>query len=188
MKKRIYSAILCLSMLLSLLTLVCCSGNNQDGNVGGGDNTDNGGAGDASESIVILYENDVHCAIEGYSKLAAMKKELSGSYDHVGVVSSGDFVQGGTIGAVSRGEYIIRLMNLVGYDAITPGNHERRSMKDADDDPMYDVACKLDLEDLYRENLGVIKLKFGNNSIIYNKHELYAFKHRTLLKKLIYKK
>ena len=77
-----------------------------------------------SESIVILYENDVHCAIDGYSKLAAMKTELRGSYDHVGVVSSGDFVQGGTIGAVSKGEYIINLMNRVGYDAIALGNHE----------------------------------------------------------------
>ena len=27
-------------------------------------------------TVVILYENDVHCAVEGYSKLAAMKKEL----------------------------------------------------------------------------------------------------------------
>lgn len=74
--------------------------------------------------IAILYENDVHCAVEGYSKLAAMKAELKSSYDHVGVVSSGDFVQGGTLGAVSKGEYIINLMNLVGYDAITLGNHE----------------------------------------------------------------
>lgn len=77
-----------------------------------------------NESIVILYENDVHCAVEGYSKLAAMKTELKAQYDHVGVVSSGDFVQGGTLGAVSKGEYSVRLMNLVGYDAISPGNHE----------------------------------------------------------------
>ena len=27
-----------------------------------------------NEDIVILYENDVHCAVEGYSKLAAMLK------------------------------------------------------------------------------------------------------------------
>ena len=40
------------------------------------------------------------------------------------MVSSGDFVQGGTLGAVSKGEYIVELMNLVGYDAIAPGNHE----------------------------------------------------------------
>lgn len=48
-----------------------------------------------TETIVILYENDVHCAVEGYSKLAAMKNELSEDYEYVGVVSSGDFVQGG---------------------------------------------------------------------------------------------
>ena len=76
------------------------------------------------DTIVILYENDVHCAIEGYSKLAAMKKELLETYSNVGVVSSGDFVQGGTMGAVSKGEYIVNLMNKVGYDAITLGNHE----------------------------------------------------------------
>ena len=30
------------------------------------------------------------------------------------------------------------------------GNHEKRSLKEADDDPMYDIMSKLDLEDLYR--------------------------------------
>ena len=77
-----------------------------------------------TDTIVILYENDVHCAVEGYSKLAAMKKELSETYTNVGVVSVGDFVQGGTLGAVSKGEYIVNLMNKVGYDAIALGNHE----------------------------------------------------------------
>lgn len=43
-----------------------------------------------------------------------------------------------------------------------PGNHEGRSGKDADDDPMYDIMCKLDLEDLYRENLAFIKIQIGN--------------------------
>lgn len=76
------------------------------------------------EKIVILYENDVHCAVEGYTKLAAMKEELKSSYDYVGVVSVGDFVQGGTLGTISSGEYIVNLMNLVGYDAIALGNHE----------------------------------------------------------------
>ena len=77
-----------------------------------------------NDTIVILYENDVHCAVEGYSKLAAMKNELMESYANVGVVSAGDFVQGGTLGAVSKGEYIVNLMNKVGYDAIALGNHE----------------------------------------------------------------
>ena len=30
----------------------------------------------SSDDIIILYENDVHCAVEGYAKLAAMKQEF----------------------------------------------------------------------------------------------------------------
>lgn len=41
------------------------------------------------------------------------------------------------------------------------GNHERRSGKDADDDPTYDIMCKLDLEHLYRENMAFVKIRFG---------------------------
>ena len=77
-----------------------------------------------TEDIIILYENDVHCAVEGYSKLAAMKKELQETYTHVGVVSGGDYIQGSSLGVISQGEYIVKLMNLVGYDALTLGNHE----------------------------------------------------------------
>ncbi len=77
-----------------------------------------------NEEIVILFENDVHCSVDGYAKLAAMKEELSATADYVGVVSSGDFVQGGSLGVVSKGEYIVNIMNLIGYDAITLGNHE----------------------------------------------------------------
>lgn len=42
-----------------------------------------------------------------------------------------------------------------------PGNHERRSGKDADDDPCYDIAAKLDLEHLYRENIAFVKIELG---------------------------
>ena len=41
------------------------------------------------------------------------------------------------------------------------GNHERRSGKDVDDDPTYDIMCKLDLEHLYRENMAFVKVRFG---------------------------
>lgn len=44
---------------------------------------------------------------------------------------------------------------------ILPGNHERRSMKDADDDPVYDIAAKLDIEHLYRENIAFVKIQLG---------------------------
>ena len=41
------------------------------------------------------------------------------------------------------------------------GNHERRSGKDVDDDPTYDIMCKLDLEHIYRENMAFVKVRFG---------------------------
>lgn len=41
------------------------------------------------------------------------------------------------------------------------GNHEQRSGKDVDDDPMYDIMCKLDLEDIYRENAAFVKIQCG---------------------------
>ncbi len=75
------------------------------------------------KSIVILYENDVHCAIEGYQKFAGLRDAIADTA-FVAIVSNGDYVQGGTAGAISRGQYIADIMRSVGYDAITLGNHE----------------------------------------------------------------
>ena len=74
--------------------------------------------------VVILYENDVHCAVDGYPVLAGLRDSLQHMGCHVAVVSAGDFSFGGPIGAASKGEFVIRLMNAVGYDAACLGNHE----------------------------------------------------------------
>lgn len=55
------------------------------------------------------------------------------------------------------------------------GNHERRSGKDADDDPSYDILCKLDLEHLYRENMAFLKLQFGRQDGSGSKNPTYQF-------------
>lgn len=55
------------------------------------------------------------------------------------------------------------------------GNHERRSGKDADDDPTYDIMCKLDLEHLYRENVAFLKLQFGNKQGDGRSNPTYTF-------------
>lgn len=47
---------------------------------------------------------------------------------------------------------------------MTSGNHERRSLKDADDDPTYDIACKLDIEDVYRQNAAFVKVSIGDRT------------------------
>lgn len=54
------------------------------------------------------------------------------------------------------------------------GNHERRSLKDADDDPTYDIMCKLDLEHLYRENIAFLRLQMGKQENDGNKNPTYV--------------
>lgn len=44
------------------------------------------------------------------------------------------------------------------------GNHERRSSRDVDDDITYDIMAKLDIENLYRENVAFLKIQMGNAS------------------------
>lgn len=79
----------------------------------------------ALKSIVILYENDVHCAIDGYTKLAGLRDAVAAADTAcVGIVSSGDFLNGALPGTISTGQYIADIMRRVGYDAVTVGNHE----------------------------------------------------------------
>ena len=78
----------------------------------------------SSQEIIVLYENDVHCGVDGYANFAALKNEMKATHKYVTVVSNGDFVQGGSLGASSHGRNIINIMNEVGYDFVTLGNHE----------------------------------------------------------------
>lgn len=55
-----------------------------------------------------------------------------------------------------------------------PGNHERRGMKEADDDPTYDILCKLDLEHLYRENMAVVRIQMGRQEASGNRNPTYV--------------
>ena len=47
-----------------------------------------------TKPIVILYENDVHCAIDGYTKMRGLADAIAAADTaYVGLVSSGDFLQ-----------------------------------------------------------------------------------------------
>lgn len=76
------------------------------------------------DNIVILYDNDVHCAVDGYAKMAGVKNVCKTQTPYVSVVSCGDFVQGDVIGTLSEGGSIVEIMNQVGYDVVVFGNHE----------------------------------------------------------------
>ena len=78
------------------------------------------------KDLIILYTGDVHCAIDkgwGYAGLYSMKEALAKDHD-VLLVDSGDYLRGETPGMLTRGSAIIEIMNTLGYDAVTLGNHE----------------------------------------------------------------
>lgn len=111
MKKRFFALVLYL--MLTLCVMSSCVVTEQTVN--------------KSEDIVILYTNDVHCAYNenlGYESLVAYKKIVKQKTDNVTLVDCGDAIQGGYIGTVSKGEYIVEIMNEVGYDFAILGNHE----------------------------------------------------------------
>ncbi len=88
--------------------------------------------------IVILYTNDVHNGVKqvkgqdgtvtniGYAGVAAYKDKMEKRYGkkYVTLVDAGDAVQGDAIGTLSQGQYLVDIMNQVGYDVFVPGNHE----------------------------------------------------------------
>lgn len=92
----------------------------------------------ATDKIVILHTNDVHCGIDptadkegnptgvGYTGLAAYKADAEAAYgkDNVILVDCGDSIQGESIGSLTKGAALVDLMNQMGYAVATPGNHE----------------------------------------------------------------
>lgn len=77
------------------------------------------------ESIYIITTNDMHATIDAFPKLATIVK----AYEERGtvlLVDSGDRVSGNAYvdDAKEAGVPIIELMNAVGYDVVTLGNHE----------------------------------------------------------------
>ena len=90
------------------------------------------------------------------------------------IILGGDLINNATRNSVSNvfeEKYRPREQKKIMCDMLTPvkdrilcmvsGNHERRN-KDVDSDPTYDIACKLDIEHLYRENVAFVKLQFGD--------------------------
>ncbi len=106
--KKLLSLLLTLAMLFSLT--VTASAEETGGEMSG--------------SIVILHTNDVHGAIGGYAAAAALKQAYEDAGAYVLLLDAGDFSQGDPTVSVSQGATAVELMNLAGYDAAAPGNHE----------------------------------------------------------------
>lgn len=104
--KRFLSTVLFGLMLLGLPISVCAQEVNEE------------------KDVIVLYTNDVHCAIDNYDTLAAYAVQLEEKGHDVFIVDAGDHIQGEVIGSMTKGEAIVELMNEAGYDYAVPGNHE----------------------------------------------------------------
>ncbi len=87
---------------------------------------------DLTGYTVILHTNDIHgravpdsySGTMGYTAVSALKKATEAAGAQVILLDAGDALHGLPFATVSKGESIVDLMNLVGYDAMTPGNHD----------------------------------------------------------------
>lgn len=82
---------------------------------------------EANGDIVILMTGDVHCGFDkgfSYGGVYEIRYQLELKGDTVLLVDDGDSVQGAPVGYFSRGEFMIGLMNDLGYDVAIPGEHE----------------------------------------------------------------
>ena len=106
--KKLIALLLAVCMVLGLMTTVFA-------------------ADEKSNDIVILHTDDAHCGVNdnlGYAGVAAYKAEMEKTHNYVALVDCGDAIQGESIGTLSAGAYLVDIMNEVGYDFATFGNHE----------------------------------------------------------------
>lgn len=77
-------------------------------------------------NLTIMHTNDIHGRYKdengsiGFATLKKMVDTLQPDF----LLDAGDTFHGTTFATVSEGSYLARLMQAVGYDAMTPGNHD----------------------------------------------------------------
>ena len=80
-----------------------------------------------TDDIYIFYTSDIHCGFEENLTLASVKalvEETKAEHEYVSLVDCGDYLQGDTLGSLTKGALVIDIMNKMGYDFVTVGNHE----------------------------------------------------------------
>jgi 5'-nucleotidase len=81
---------------------------------------------------VILHTNDTHSravtnsssGYMGFTAVSALKQSFIEAGAEVILLDAGDTLHGLPFANLMNGESIVEIMNLIGYDAMTPGNHD----------------------------------------------------------------
>lgn len=131
-----------------------------------------------TREVTIYPLADVHLGAQGAQTQAFQRlvKRIAGEPDSY-VTLQGDLIDNGTRNSVTnifratmppsqQKREMAKTLEPIRDKilCILPGNHERRSGKDADDDPSYDIAAKLDLEDRYRESIAFLRVGLGKRT------------------------
>ncbi len=77
--------------------------------------------------IVIIHTNDSHSRVDtnmGMAGVAALKEYYEATGAQVLLADAGDTLHGLPFATVEEGSSVVDVMNLAGYDVMTPGNHD----------------------------------------------------------------
>jgi 5'-nucleotidase len=84
----------------------------------------NAGAETNEVILTIIHMNDVHGRTNAEPHISALANDLRSGGGNVLILDAGDRLHGQTTANLSRGESMVRVMNAVGYSAMTAGNHD----------------------------------------------------------------
>jgi len=128
------------------------------------------------QDVLRVYAiGDVHVGSPNYDSNAVRKKLriiqddpcgvlcLCGDLGNFGLRSSVSNVYQETMSPKAQIEHIYRLFDPIKDKivAVVPGNHEERITKEVGTCPLYDLCVRWGIQDVYRENVAIIKLSFG---------------------------
>jgi 2',3'-cyclic-nucleotide 2'-phosphodiesterase (5'-nucleotidase family) len=77
-----------------------------------------------STTLTIVHTNDIHAQIDNFAKLAAYNESQRSLSDAFLYLDAGDIFSGNPVVDLTDGEPMIELLDAVGLDALTIGNHE----------------------------------------------------------------
>lgn len=88
---------------------------------------------------------------------------IVGDIMNMGLRNSKSNVYEERLSPMEQKELCYELLNPIADKIIAgcPGNHEYRSVKEVGTNPLYDVFCRMRIEDKYRENACFVKLTVG---------------------------
>ncbi len=85
----------------------------------------------AEQTLVILHTNDIHGRIlegaydgMGFDRISSVVNKFRTEYENVLLLDAGDTIHGLPISNINQGADVVAIMNAIGYEAMTAGNHD----------------------------------------------------------------